>query len=66
VTCRCQRDAPVHLCHGGGYTCPRPGVQRFYGGRLVALAGVQMKAEMRDTWACDECWAMAQVRRGGG
>jgi hypothetical protein len=30
---------------------------RFYDARLVPLAGVQMKFEVRDTNACDPCWS---------
>lgn len=56
--CRCgyNGEEGEHPCHGGAYTCRKPAKQRFYGARLVALAGVQMKAEVSDTWACDACW----------
>lgn len=56
--CRCghkESDGP-HPCHFGGYTCRKPATQRFYGARLVSLAGVTMKAEVSETWACDEHW----------
>lgn len=55
--CRCKRDQPVHLCHGRRYTCPNPATPRFYNPRVVSLAGVQLKVEVADTWACDACWA---------
>ena len=62
TACRCGHpgDDSPHPCHGLNYTCRQPATQRFYGARLVALAGMQMKVEVRDTWACDACW---EVRR---
>jgi hypothetical protein len=31
---------------------------------MVALAGVQMKLQVTDTWACDDCWAEFTPRSG--
>jgi hypothetical protein len=56
--CRCGFDGTgAHPCHFGGYTCGRQASQRFYNARPVSLAGMQMKVEATDTWACDEHWA---------
>jgi len=57
--CRCGYEGPddQHPCHGRGYTCRQPAEHRFYNARPVALAGVQMKLSVDDTFACDECWA---------
>ena len=56
-TCRCGYDnVGEHPCHGNAYTCGKPSKQRFYNARPVALAGMQMKLEVTDTFACDECW----------
>jgi hypothetical protein len=56
--CRCGFDGNgPHPCHNNGYSCRKPAAQRFYNPTPVALAGVQMKLEMSETWACDECWA---------
>lgn len=57
--CRCGWNGTgEHLCH----RCKnQSGFLRFYDPRLVPLAGMQMKFEMRDTNACDECWAWFQV-----
>lgn len=58
TTCRCGHDGNgPHPCHMSVYSCRKPATQRFYNPRPVALAGVQMKLEMDETWACDECWA---------
>lgn len=56
--CRCGYDGEdyAHPCHGAGYTCRRPARHRFYVEGPAALSGVQMKLNMRDTWACDICW----------
>lgn len=55
--CRCGFDGNgEHPCHGDAYTCKKPSKQRFYNPRPVALSGMQMKLEVRDTFACDECW----------
>lgn len=55
--CRCGHDGKgPHPCHAVGYTCRKPATQRFYNARPVALAGVQMKFQATNTWACDECW----------
>lgn len=63
--CRCGHsgDGP-HPCHAKAYGCRKPATLRFYGARPVALAGVQMKLEMSDTWACDECWEMYRKEYG--
>lgn len=64
--CRCGWDGtgehPCHCCKD------QPGTMRLYDPRLVPLAGMQMKFEMRDTNACDGCWTwfqayMADARR---
>jgi len=58
--CRCGHpndSTSPHPCHGMGHTCGRPAQQRFYNPRPAHLAGVQMKLEVSETWACDECWA---------
>lgn len=60
MSCHCSRDTPAHLCHGADYTCPRPAKSRLYRTSQhidFALAGVQTKFVMTETWACDECWA---------
>jgi hypothetical protein len=55
--CRCGYDGNGdHPCHGGNYLCKRPATQRFYDCKFVSLAGMQMKVQTSDTWACDECW----------
>jgi len=58
-SCRCGRQTPSsHPCHYGGYTCTRDGRLRLYGtGRPFSLAGAQVKASVRETFACDEHWA---------
>lgn len=56
-SCRCGFSGEgSHPCHNNGYTCRKPATQRFYNARPVALAGVQMKLQADETWACDECW----------
>ena len=56
-TCRCGHSGPdPHPCHGNAYRCRKPAKRRFYAPRIVGLAGVQMKVETSETWACDECW----------
>lgn len=61
--CRCGAPAGTtsHPCHGFAYTCRAPAVSRLViqgRARFVALAGMQMKAEVPayQTWACDACW----------
>lgn len=55
--CRCGYDGVGdHPCHGRAYSCKRPASQRFYDPRPVSLAGVQMKFQVSDTWACNDCW----------
>lgn len=43
------------MCHRCG---KEPGSIRFYSPKLVPLAGMQMKFQVRDTWGCDACWAV--------
>jgi len=55
--CRCGHSGSgPHPCHAKGHSCGKHAVQRFYNAQAVALVGVQMKFQMSDTWACDECW----------
>lgn len=54
--CRCGRDLPVHLCHHGGYTCPREGSPRLVATN-GAVSGTHLKVSAYQTWACDEHWA---------
>jgi len=56
--CRCGHSGGPegHPCHGKGYTCRKPASIRFYNPNLVSLAGMQMKLQVQDTWACDDCW----------
>lgn len=56
--CRCGYSGleENHWCHFANYTCKKPAKIRFYNPHLVSLAGVQLKFEVVDTWACDECW----------
>lgn len=57
VKCRCGWDGVgEHPCHANAYTCRKPATRRFYNARPAALAGMQMKFEVKDTFACDECW----------
>lgn len=63
ISCRCgYAGTGPHPCHGRGYTCPNPGIQRFYNPQPVALAGMQMKVQVTETYACDECWAEFKPR----
>lgn len=56
--CRCGYEGiGTHPCHGSGYSCRKPSKQRFYAPRAVGLAGMQLKFQVQDTWACDGCWA---------
>jgi len=56
-TCRCGHFGDgEHPCHAEAYTCRKLAKQRFYNPELVALAGVQMKMQVSDTWACDDHW----------
>lgn len=34
---------------------------RFYNPKLVSLSGMQLKFQVSDTWACDECWEKFDV-----
>jgi len=55
--CRCGHDGQgSHPCHAKAYKCRKPASQRFYNAQRVALTGMQMKLQVQDTWACDECW----------
>jgi hypothetical protein len=57
MQCRCGHDGQgPHPCHARGYTCRQPAKQRFYSPKFVALAGAQVKLQVRETWACDPCW----------
>lgn len=65
VKCRCgyetDGDDGKHPCHGRDatgrpYSCRKPAQHRFYNARPVALAGMQLKFGVNDTFACDECW----------
>ena len=57
MNCRCGYNGEgPHLCHGKAHTCRKPASQRFYNPHITALAGMQMKFGLHDTWACDECW----------
>jgi hypothetical protein len=55
--CRCGHagDGP-HPCHAKGYRCGAPATQWFYNAQRVALAGMQPKLQVTETWACDACW----------
>jgi len=65
--CRCGHTGEgPHPCHGRAYTCRKPARERFYGARMAALAGVQMKVVCQRTFACEECWeATASERQNG-
>ena len=52
MSCRCGFTEGDHPCHYAGYTCRKPATQRFYNPELVSLAGMQMKVQVTDTWAC--------------
>lgn len=55
--CRCGWDGQgEHPCHADAYTCRKPAQHRFYNPQFVGLAGVQMKMQVTDTYACDACW----------
>jgi hypothetical protein len=64
--CRCgHAGGSPHQCHGHHYKCTnKPTKQYFYGPQLSSLAGVQMKVQVFDTWACDKCWREFNVLRG--
>lgn len=69
--CRCGHDGQgPHPCHAKAYECRKPATQRFYNAQPVALSGMQMKLQVQDTWACDECWeefkAMVKVAQERG
>lgn len=56
-TCRCgHAGQDPHPCHGNAYACKKPATQRFYNARPAHVAGMQMKLQVDDTWACDDCW----------
>jgi len=56
-SCRCGYEGTgQHPCHGKGYTCQKPAKQRFYDVQMPALAGMHMKVQVTETWACDACW----------
>lgn len=60
MACRCGHEGEgEHPCHGEDYTCRKPAKRYFYDGTSLrfALAGMQMKLSVSDTWACDGCWA---------
>ena len=60
--CRCGWDGNgEHPCHYNGYTCRKPAKQRFYNPQPVALAGMQPKLQVSESWACDECWEEFKV-----
>lgn len=60
--CRCGHTGEgPHPCHYANYSCGKPATQRFYGPRLIAIAGIQMKVEVSSTWACDECWEKFKI-----
>lgn len=64
-TCRCGYNGEGdHPCHGNGYRCRKTAKRRFYNPQPVGLAGLQMKLQVSDTWACDECWAAFQQELG--
>jgi len=58
TTCRCGWDGQGdHPCHANAYTCRKPAKVRYYEPtKLYALAGMQMKMSVAETYACDECW----------
>lgn len=60
--CRCGWDGNdehlCHRCHG------RPGQRQSYQSTSeFSLVAGQPKSSMRETWACDECWAQFKARR---
>ena len=70
ASCRCghpKDSSAPHPCHkykqkvGGRMNelvrCGQPAKQRFYNPHPVALAGMQMKLEVTESWACEGCWA---------
>lgn len=74
TSCRCGHpnvSTSPHPCHkykhkpGGRMNelvrCGKPAEQRFYNAHPVALAGVQMKLEVTESWACEECWVEFKV-----
>lgn len=57
--CRCGHtngSTDPHPCHMDGYTCRKPATQRFYNPTMSALAGMQLKFTVAETWACNSCW----------
>lgn len=55
--CRCGYDGRGdHPCHANAYSCKKSAKIRFYNPQRVALAGFQLKVQMTDSWACDDCW----------
>jgi hypothetical protein len=64
--CRCgHTTAEQHPCHGDGYACKKDSKQRFYNPHIASLAGAQLKFEVKDTWACDDCWEKFTKRLKG-
>ena len=56
--CQCGWNGEgEHPCHWGGYTCGKPASARFVT-RPTCLAGMQMKVEGYQTFACDEHWEL--------
>lgn len=65
MKCRCGWDGQgEHPCHGNNNTCRKPAKRRLYDARPVALAGVQMKFQASETFACDACWKAYQYFLG--
>ncbi len=63
MKCRCGFNGTGdHPCHSNGYSCGKPAKHRFYNAKGVALTGLQMKVQMNDTYACDECWNIYLLR----
>lgn len=60
--CRCGWDGETgpHPCHSDGYRCRQPAEQRFRITGPAHLAGMQLKFNASETWACDECWSYYQ------
>jgi hypothetical protein len=65
IACRCGWNGEGdHPCHGNGYRCRKPAQIRFIT-YPTALAGMQLKLDAYETFACDECWNEKQkIERG--